>query len=155
MNKTSVFILIIFLIQMGCISGMTENPEGKYGSTVDSKSAIPLNEITASKGQYLNHEITIAGKITSINEQVGITTFEITGNGEKIKCSTEATKLPKSLEGKDVFVVGILKEIQVSSKKGRDVGGEYSFAADPLGSGYEDELRLEVKGLQVSELGRK
>jgi len=147
-------LFLSILMFMGCIQEPVENPEGKYGTPVDTKKGVALRDILDDKGMYLNHEIVIKGQISSINEQVGITTFEIIDNGI-LKCATEKFKLPKSLDKKIVFVQGILKEIQVSSKKGRDVGGEYTLGADPLGSSYQEELRLDVTGIQVAEIYKK
>lgn len=154
MRGIILFIHISLFFLCGCSSGTPENPEGKYGSEVNIQKVVPIRTVLADKGLYLNHEIIVKGTISTINEQLGITTFEINDNGV-IKCTTEKFKLPKSLEGKVVYVQGMLKEIQVAGKKGRDIGGEYTFAADPLGSSHQEELRLEVTGLQVADITQK
>ena len=142
-------LFLSILIFAGCIQEPVENPEGKYGSSVDQSKQSVLSDILSKEGVYLNREIVVSGVISELSEQLNITTFTLTSGSDKIKCSFENMKLPKSLEGQNALVQGSLVYIQVASQAGRQPGGENVFAADPTGGSYKEELRLKVKGFQI------
>jgi len=146
-----IIIAFCILTSASCVSEPKENPQGKYGIEVPKQTSITISDLLKNQGQYINNQVIVSGSIKSISEQVGITTFLLTSGTDEIKCSFEDVKLPKSLEGKNATVVGMLVTVQVSSEKGRQPGGEYTFSADPGSTSYKEEFRIDVKGLQIMQ----
>jgi len=150
-RSISLLGILGILIFAGCVSEPKENPEGKYGAPIPKQTSTTISDLYRNQGMHINNQVIVSGSIKSISEQLGISTFELTSGTDVVRCSFEGTKLPKSLEGKNATVIGTLVVIQISSEKGRQPGGEYTFSADPSGGSYKEELRIDVKGLQLMQ----
>ncbi|MBU1023384.1 hypothetical protein KKB99_03755 [bacterium] len=144
-----ILSISIFLIGISCASGPSESPDGKYGNKAVAKNtAIDFAELGPKRGQYVKQEIVLLGTIDEIDSLHGAW-FKLKTDKGGIKCTITDFGLPQSLVGKTAYAQGILEIILASSEKGRPIGGEYTMAADPSGSSYDDELRLRVNAVEV------
>ena len=138
-----------FLMCISCTSGPPESPDGKYGiKAVEKNLTIDFAELGPKRGQYINREIVLAGTIQEIDTLRG-GWFKMKTDMGGIKCTIKDFGLPQSLVGKTAYAQGILEVVLASAEKGRPIGGEYTVGADPMGSSYDDELRLRVNAVEI------
>ena len=141
-------MLSLLMLNLACVTGPPENPDGKYGKEVPQGNGLSLAQILPKQGQYIDREIVIFGEIVEVDTLSG-SWFDLKSGKDVIRCNIRDFGLPQSCVGKQAYAYGELTTVQVASETGRDPGQEYTFAADPSGASYKDELRLKIKGVKI------